>query len=353
MKVTCTDENVEFPRAILQLSQVTKRFHTHVAVNNLDLTVYKGDIFGILGPNGSGKTTTLRMVIGNTLPTAGEIYLLGQRMSDRGQRRNALRRTGALIEQPTFYPYLSGFENLCGVAVFAGLSTRSRSARNHIYEILERVDLLDHAKEVYRKYSLGMKQRLGIAAALLNHPDFVVLDEPTNGLDPVGVREVRKLIVQLSQQGVTIVIASHLLHEIQQICNRVAVLKAGQVLAQGPVCELLAAHHGIEFFFSPIERREQALSILQEHIGQPSWLRAVKIDEAATDMRQEDPDRFALLVDAPAHYSENVVEILATRGIYAAEVRRKQISLEDFFMSLVEQNKSGETSKKLQEVSHL
>jgi ABC-2 type transport system ATP-binding protein len=243
------------PEAVVRTVGLTKRYGQRLAVNGLSLDVQRGDVFGLLGPNGSGKTTTLRMLLGLVWPTAGEIHMFGGDMAESTQRRAALRRVGAVVEQPAFYPYLSGRENLRGVAVFAGLADTPQT-RTRIEEALAHVGLAERANDAYRKYSLGMKQRLGIAAALLMEPELVILDEPTNGLDPAGVVEVRGLISTLAQRGITIVLSSHLLYEVQQVCTRVAVLKDGALLGQGLVSELLASHG---LYAAEVRRREGSL----------------------------------------------------------------------------------------------
>ncbi|HEU5347462.1 MAG TPA: ABC transporter ATP-binding protein, partial [Ktedonobacterales bacterium] len=223
---------------VLTTTGLTKRYGKRLAVNGLNLDVRRGDVFGLLGPNGSGKSTTLRMVLGLVWPTEGSISLFGNNHSQSDQRRAALRRVGAVVEQPAFYPYLSARQNLRGVAIFAGLPT-SPQTHKRVDEALGYVGLTERADDAYRKYSLGMKQRLGIAAALLTQPELVLLDEPTNGLDPVGMVEVRALIQQLAQRGITVLLASHLLHEVQQVCTHVAIMKEGSLLAQGEVSDLL------------------------------------------------------------------------------------------------------------------
>ncbi|MGH2517708.1 MAG: ABC transporter ATP-binding protein, partial [Ktedonobacterales bacterium] len=257
---------------VLRTVGLTKDYGRIRAVNNLALEVRRGDVFGLLGPNGSGKTTTLRMILGLIFPSAGEIELLGGRISDVTHRRAALRHVGAIVEQPAFYPYLSARENLRGVATFAGMpSGAARSAR--IDEALAQVGLAPRADDAYNKYSLGMKQRLGIAAALLSHPELIVLDEPTNGLDPAGLVEVRDLIGRLARGGTTVLLSSHLLYEVQQVCTRVAILKNGTLLAQGEVGALLSSTTAVLLGFHSQEQLPQAAGILA-HVsgGEAPWL---------------------------------------------------------------------------------
>ncbi len=318
---------------VLRTERLSKRFGRLTAVQNLSLEVHRGDVYGLLGPNGSGKTTTLRMILGLIWPTEGQVFLFGTPMNDDQRRRTALQRIGAIIEQPAFYPYLSGWENLRGVATFAGLPENA-TTRARINEVLEQVGLAARAKDAYKKYSLGMKQRLGIAAALLTHPDLIILDEPTNGLDPAGMVEVRALIVDLARRGITILLSSHLLHEVQQVCTRVAILKQGVLLAQGEVGQLLAAQGGIQLAFDQPEQAMRAASILNEaKAGQAPWLRGLRY-VAPEPGAWVPPGGWFLLVDAPVDRASAVNALLAAQGIYAAEVRRREASLEQFFLAL-------------------
>jgi len=214
---------------------LTKKFGTYAAVQNIDLSVPHGSVFGFLGPNGSGKTTTIRMLLGLASPTSGEARVLGAAMP----RENAtvLPRVGALVEGPGFYPYLSGADNLKRLdSADRYAPSRTRSAR--VADALDRVGLSAAAAKKVKAYSLGMKQRLGIANALLTPCELLILDEPTNGLDPQGTREVRALVRSLAAQGTTIFVSSHLLAEIEQICTHAAVMSAGSLVAQGTLDEL-------------------------------------------------------------------------------------------------------------------
>ncbi|GAB3596655.1 ABC transporter ATP-binding protein [Angustibacter peucedani] len=217
----------------IRTQALTKRFRGgQVAVDALDLHVPEGTVYGFLGPNGSGKTTTIRMVLGLAAATSGEVELLGEPMPQGSAR--ALPRVGALIEGPACYPFLTGTENLERLdAADATASPRTRDAR--IAHALERVGLTAARGKKYRAYSLGMRQRLGIAAALLRPRDLLVLDEPTNGLDPQGTREVRTLVRELADEGTTVFVSSHLLAEVEQICTHAAVLSRGRLVADGEV----------------------------------------------------------------------------------------------------------------------
>lgn len=214
---------------------LTKRFGHQTAVDGIDLSVPRGAVFGFLGPNGSGKTTSIRMLLGLAAATSGDIAVLGQEMP--GRLRDVLPRVGALVEGPAFYPFLSGAANLRRLdTADPGASSATRSARVHL--ALERVGLTHAAGKKVRAYSLGMKQRLGIANALLVPRELLVLDEPTNGLDPQGTREVRSLVRSLAAEGTTVFVSSHLLAEVEQMCTHAAVMSAGSLVAQGTLDEL-------------------------------------------------------------------------------------------------------------------
>ncbi|TQS40577.1 ABC transporter ATP-binding protein [Cryptosporangium phraense] len=217
---------------------LTKRFRGgQVAVDRLDLAVPTGSVYGFLGPNGSGKTTTIRMLLGLARPTAGTARLLGGRMPD--DAATVLPRVGALVEGPAFYPHLSGPENLRRVDSVDRTADPTTSAER-IASALDRVGLTAAGRKKYRAYSLGMRQRLGLAASLLRPRDLLVLDEPTNGLDPQGTREVRTLIAELAAAGTTVMLSTHLLAEVEQICTHVGVMNVGRLVAQAPLDELRA-----------------------------------------------------------------------------------------------------------------
>ncbi|EFH90673.1 ABC transporter ATP-binding protein [Ktedonobacter racemifer] len=332
---------------ILRTEHLTKRFGKRTAVDNLALEVFRGDVFGLLGPNGSGKTTTIRMILGLIQPNQGSIMLMGKQSEDKRGYLDALRRTGAIVEQPTFYPFLSGRENLRGMATFAGLAN-DQATHARIEEVLEQVGLAERANDSYKKYSLGMKQRLGIAAALLSQPELIILDEPTNGLDPAGVVEIRRFIGQLAQQGITVIVSSHILHEIQQVCSRVAIIKFGKLLVQGNVNELLAEREGISLSFKYPEQANKAEQALKEVQAQIPWMKSVTHTQA-------EPGSWAsvgsplLQVEAPIDYAMEVNALLGERGIYAAEIRRQEASLEKFFLELTGEDADfNETSEPAQ-----
>lgn len=218
---------------LLETRNLTKSFRGRKIIDNLNLKVMKGDVYGFLGRNGQGKTTTIRLMTGLIFPDSGEVVINGCNL--RTDFKGAISQIGAIVESPTFYDYLSGYENLSLMANLVPGVSKSR-----INEVLEIVGLRNRAKDKVRTYSLGMKQRLGIANALLNNPQLIILDEPTNGLDPQGMKEIREMIVQLSsEKNITFFISSHLLHEIQQFCNRIGIINDGKLLVEGNVNELV------------------------------------------------------------------------------------------------------------------
>jgi ABC-2 type transport system ATP-binding protein len=226
------------PASAVSTRGLTKRFRSgQVAVDGVDLDVPHGAVYGFLGPNGSGKTTTLRMLLGLVRPTSGSAHIFGAPMPVAARR--VLPRVGALVEGPAFHPYLSGRANLDRLdAVDATADPRTRDRR--AAAALERVGLGPAARKQYRHYSLGMKQRLGLAAALLRPRDLLVLDEPANGLDPQGTREVRQLMREVADAGTTVVVSSHLLGEVEQVCTLVGIMSRGRLLVQGPPDRLAA-----------------------------------------------------------------------------------------------------------------
>jgi ABC-2 type transport system ATP-binding protein len=217
-------------------SELTKRFRGgQLAVDHIDLAVPHGSVYGFLGPNGSGKTTTIRMLLGLAFPTSGAASLLGVPVP--GGATKVLHRVGSLVEGPAFYPFLTGTANLARYDA-ADRSADPATAKSRIAAALDRVGLTAAAGKRYRHYSLGMKQRLAIAAGLLQPRDLIILDEPTNGLDPQGTREVRALIRQIAADGITVFVSSHLLAEVEQICTHVGVMRTGRLVFQGSLPEL-------------------------------------------------------------------------------------------------------------------
>lgn len=221
------------PTTLLETRNLTKSFQGRKIIHNLNLKVMKGDVYGFLGRNGQGKTTTIRMMTGLIYPDSGEVIIGGHNLKSDFQ--GAISQIGAIVESPSFLGYLSGYDNLMLMAnLIPGL--RKKTA---VSEVLDIVGLTSRAKDKVKTYSLGMKQRLGIANALLGHPKLVILDEPTNGLDPQGMREIKEIITQLaSERNITFFVSSHLLHEVEQICNRVGIINNGELLAEASIDEL-------------------------------------------------------------------------------------------------------------------
>ncbi|PXX67071.1 ABC-2 type transport system ATP-binding protein [Nocardia tenerifensis] len=217
--------------SIVVTQGLTKRYGAHAAVDDVSMSVAAGEIYGFLGPNGAGKTTTLRMLVGLIRPSAGTATVAGHAPGDPA----VVRRIGVLIEGPGFYPYLSGRDNLRVLAKYRRLGA------GDVEDALDRVGLADRADDRFRTYSLGMKQRLGVGAALLGRPDLLILDEPTNGLDPQGMAEMRELITALAADGHTVLLSSHMLSEVQEICDRVGVISRGKLLVESTVAELRGA----------------------------------------------------------------------------------------------------------------
>lgn len=228
---------------VLEARNLTKKFKNIIAVNNLSLKVFKGDIFGFLGPNGSGKNATIRMFTSLIYPDSGEIFLFNEKLT--ANNKSILRRVGAIVESPDFYLYLTAYKNLEILARMYGISP----TRNEIMEILEFVGLAQRWNSKVKTFSHGMKQRLGIAQALLHNPDLIILDEPTTGLDPQGMKEIRELVISLSKEkGKTIFISSHLLYEIEMIANRMIIINKGQKVIEGNVKDLLNSENSIYIF---------------------------------------------------------------------------------------------------------
>lgn len=239
---------------ILQTHNLSKRYKKRYAVNDLNIEVYRGDVFGFLGPNGAGKSTTIRMMLSLIHPTNGSITIFNKRLDKH--RSEALKRIGGLVEKPDFYGHLSAFDNLKFIGSLYGGVNKKR-----IEEVLEIVKLSDRTNDKVKTYSHGMKQRLGIAQALLANPELIILDEPTSGLDPQGMKEVRELIKNLSkEQYITIFLSSHLLTEVEQVANRMAIINSGKLVVQGYVQELLnSSEQYVQIQVEPIEAAEQII----------------------------------------------------------------------------------------------
>ena len=296
----------------VQSEALTKRFGRQVAVNAVDLAVPRGSVYGFLGPNGSGKTTTIRLLLGLIAPSGGGHRLLGEPMPDRAG--TVLPRVGALVEGPAFHPYLSGRDNLRRLDA-ADRAAEARTADARVAAALDRVGLGAAAAKKYRNYSLGMKQRLAIAATLLGPRELLILDEPTNGLDPQGTREVRTLIAELAAEGATVLLSTHLLAEVEQVCTHVGVMHRGRLVAQEPLAQLRA------------EAAPQARVLTDQPAAAAAALTALGLTEVTHTAAEA---RGQLGSIAP----EKVVAGLVQEGVPVRGFAVEAPSLEDMFVSL-------------------
>jgi ABC-2 type transport system ATP-binding protein len=296
---------------ILRTEGLSKRYGRIQAVSDMDLRVYKGEVYSFLGPNGSGKSTTVGMILGLVRPTRGRALVFGDDMATHPWP--ALRKIGAVIETPAFYPYLSGYNNLKALAITLGGVSNAR-----IDEMLELVGLRDRGGDPYKTYSLGMKQRLGIASTLLRDPELIILDEPTNGLDPSGTREVRELIPNLARQGRAVFLCSHLLHEVQAVSDRVGIVKKGRMVAQGTVAELLGSGQYLRI-------RAADNDALARALGSVPFVTGV-----------EHIDGF-VRAEAPTDKSAELNRALATQGIFVSELSAWETDLESVFLDLTDE----------------
>jgi ABC-2 type transport system ATP-binding protein len=303
---------VKEPTTVLATHQLSKNYGSRPAVSQLDLEVRRGEIFGFLGPNGAGKTTTIRMALGLVRPTSGRVDVLGRDVSRHGAE--VLPRVGALVESPALYGYMSGRDNLRAFGSVLGGVPAGR-----IDEVLEVVDLAGRQKDRVSAYSMGMKQRLGLAVALLHDPELLVLDEPANGLDPAGIVEMRDLMRRLAASGKTIFVSSHVLGEVQQICDRVAIINLGRLVRVAPVAELVGAHGEFVVSVEPVER---ALEVVR---AQP-WGAAARIEDGA------------LVTTSATGRGRDLVQFLAQAGLWPDAVSERQHDLEEIFLELTTAN---------------
>ena len=285
-----------------------RRSGTTIAVDGLELAVPEGGVYGFLGPNGSGKTTTIRCVLGLARPTEGHVRLLGRRVPH--DLRAAARRTGAIVETPALFPTMTARENLGLLASIDGIGDR------RVDDVLDAVGLTDRADDLVKRYSLGMKQRLALAAALLKDPELLILDEPANGLDPAGMREVRQLLRRLADEGRTVFVSSHILAEIESTCDQVAILAHGRCVAQGSVDEVVArAGH----------RSSIVVKVADLDAGERALRGAGMVAERVEDH---------LRVDVPPESAGDVTRALAVAEQWVTELRPDRFTLEDVFLEL-------------------
>ena len=299
---------------VIQTDGLTKRYGRVTAVDGLSLEVPKGRIFGLLGPNGSGKTTLMSMLLGLVRPSAGSFSLFGNSPEQGGLDRE-LHRVGALIETPTFYPYMSGRNNL---AYFQGISGRGDAAE--LDSLLEQVGLDGRGGDKFQTYSLGMKQRLGLAYTLLGDPELLLLDEPTNGMDPAGMAEVRDLIRSLGNEDRTVILSSHLLNEVEQVCDSVAILSHGRLIAQGDVAELLQERGKPQ-----VRLRTTDDAKAWDILNALAWVEGVSTDNGF------------LVASVDADRSWEITAALSRNEVYVAEMTPAQISLEQYFLDVTDE----------------
>ena len=303
---------------ILSIKNLHKRFGRVHAVKNVSLEIYKGNVYGILGPNGSGKSTTLGIVLNVVNKTSGEYKWFGGRM----ETHDALKKVGAIIERPNFYPYMTAVENLQLVCKIKGINY------SKIEEKLAVVGLTDRKDSRFRTFSLGMKQRLAIASALLNDPEILILDEPTNGLDPQGIHQIRDIIKQIASKGTTILLASHLLDEVEKVCSHVLVLRKGEILYSGKVDEMTSN----ERFF---ELQSENHSALQSVLATHPQIKTItqEGEKVIVYMRTQ--------VEASA-----LNKFLCDQGIYVKHLSQRRNTLEEQFLELTNESNSKTSSAK-------
>jgi len=295
---------------VLSTNKLTKNFGRLCAVNRLDLEVKRGQVFGMLGPNGSGKTTTLGMLMGVTNPTSGDFTWFGEPATHLTRKK-----IGAVLEHPIFYPYLSGQKNLELNAMVKGADPAN------ISKVLEIVDLTARKDDKYKTYSLGMKQRLAIASALVSDPIILILDEPTNGLDPMGIAQIREIIKRIAESGKTIILASHLLDEVQKVCTHFAVLRKGTLVHSGPVDEVGKGEETVEV----VAYHDDLSHILHEFRGSLS----VKSENGKFLVRMRDD-----------FHSVDLNKFLFERGIIASHILTQKKSLEKQFLEILSESEN-------------
>lgn len=296
---------------ILSLKNLDKKYGKVHAVNNLSFDIEKGNVYGILGPNGSGKSTTLGIILNVVNKTSGEFSWFNGNLTTH----EALKKVGAIIERPNFYPYMTAFQNLALICKIKGVST------SKIDEKLEIVNLFDRRDSKFKTYSLGMKQRLAIASALLNDPEILILDEPTNGLDPQGIHEIREIIKKIAANGTTILLASHLLDEVEKVCSHVVVIRNGVKLYSGRVDEMTASKG---FFELKVDTKQnELLKLLQGHssIGKVS-----KVDDLVTAYLNDDMS------------AVEINTFLFKNNIFLSHLIKRKPSLEEQFLDLTNNN---------------
>ncbi|PTX42356.1 ABC-2 type transport system ATP-binding protein [Christiangramia gaetbulicola] len=294
---------------ILSLNNLTKRFGRITAVDNLSFSIEKGNVYGILGPNGSGKSTTLGMVLNVVNKTSGDFQWFDGNMSTH----EALKKVGAIIEHPNFYPYMTAEQNLKLVCKIKG------TKKSKVAEKLEIVGLLDRKDSKFKTFSLGMKQRLAIASALLNDPEILILDEPTNGLDPQGIHQIREIIRKIAAGGTTILLASHLLDEVEKVCSHVVIIRKGEKLYSGPVDQIINSFGFFELKATDMTKLEE---LLRTH---------PKIGNIT-----EKEGTLTAILDEPME-AEEINRFLFEKGLSLSYLNKRKESLEEQFLQLTNQ----------------
>lgn len=295
---------------ILTINNLTKKFGYLTAVKDLSFTINKGNVYGILGPNGSGKSTTLGIVLNVVNRTSGDFHWFDGNTSTH----DALKKVGAIIERPNFYPYMSAYQNLKLVCKIKGVDY------SKIDEKLAVVGLLERKNSKFKTYSLGMKQRLAIASALLNDPEILILDEPTNGLDPQGIHQIRQIIKDIASDGTTILLASHLLDEVEKVCSHVVVLRKGEKLYSGRVDEMISSHG---FFELKTDRHQELIKILET-------------DNKFGNIKTED-DLITAFLNVPMEPA-TFNKLMFEKGITLSHLVKRKESLEEQFLQLTDNN---------------
>jgi len=293
------------PYPVLQINSLTKQYGPITALNNLNLTIEAGNIYGLLGPNGSGKTTTLGIILGILAQTSGNFEWFGGEYGDKYRMR-----IGAILETPNFYPYLNARRNLQIVQEI------KKSYNDNIDGLLETVNLAHRKKSKFRAYSLGMKQRLAIAATLIGEPDVVIFDEPTNGLDPEGIAEVRKILKKVAESGKTVIMASHLLDEVEKICSHVAIIKEGRLLATGPVGAILSNDVTVEVKAAEMDQLSNLVSGIE-------WIHDIKREKEIIEFQMSEN-----------HTAQEINSIAHNHGIILNNLVSRKRKLEEEFLEI-------------------
>jgi ABC-2 type transport system ATP-binding protein len=299
---------------VLAVHGLSKRVRNRTIVKDVSFSVFPGQVFGFLGPNGAGKTTTIRMLVGLIRPSAGEVRIGGYDIQSHALE--AMRQVGCIVENPDLYPYLTGRENLLQLARMQG-----ESAVHRVDEVAELVHLRDRLDEKVRTYSLGMRQRLGIAQALLGNPRLLILDEPTNGLDPAGIRELRTFLQDLAKTGLAVFISSHLLSEVELLCSHVAIIREGTVIQTGAIESLLSGASGdVIWRVEPVAPAKEVLRTVLSTFGDSANAQVIESETGLLSCPMSDE----MIAEAAA--------MLPQQGCKIFEVTRRRISLEDFFL---------------------